>query len=50
MVDIINGSLGVDQLNEILDNLNNIFFRQHSHINISVESQLLVYSVTTNIS
>ena len=50
MVDIIDGCLRVNQLDEILDNLDNIFLSQNSHVHIGVESQLLVDSVATYVT
>ena len=47
MVDIVNGSVRVNQLNEILDNLNNIVFGQHTRIHIGVQAQFLVDAVAS---
>ena len=38
LVDIVDGCLRVDELDKILDNLDNIFFGQHTHIHVGVET------------
>ena len=50
MVNIIDGSLGVHQLNQVLDNLNNILLRQDTDIHISIQVQFLVDAITTHIT
>ena len=50
MVDIINGSLRVNELDEVLDNLNNVLLRQHTHIHVGLKTQLLVDAVTAHVA
>ena len=50
MVDIINGSVRVDEVDEVLDNLDDILMSQGTNINAGVKVQLLVDSVTTNLT
>ena len=47
MVNIIHIGFGVDQLNEVFYNLDNVLTCQHSLLHIGIKSQLLVKSVTT---
>ena len=47
MVNIVNCCIRVNKLDQIFNNCNNIFFSQNSSIHISVESQLLINTVTT---
>ena len=50
VVDIIDLCLGIDQLNEVLDNLNNIFTRKHTHVGIRIEVELAVDAVATYVA
>ena len=50
MVDIIDGSLGVHQLDQILDNLDDVLLRQDADIHICVQVQFLVNTVTAHIT
>ena len=50
MVNIIDCSLGIDQLNQILDNLDDILLSQHAHIHVCVETQLLVDTIAAYIT
>ena len=50
MVDIIHNRLRVDQLNQVLNDLDNILFRQHTNIITGRQSQLLVDTITTDIT
>ena len=50
MVDIVDGSLRVNQLDQILDNLNDILLGQYANIHIGVQTKLFVDTVTTNIT
>ena len=50
VVDIIDGCLRVDQLDEILDNLDDVLLGQHADIHIGVETQFLVDAVTAYIT
>ena len=45
VVDIINGSLRVDELHEILDNLNDILLREYANVLIGIKIQLLVDTI-----
>ena len=47
MVDIINSGIGINQLDEIFYDFNNIVFSQHTGIHVCVESQLLIDTVTS---
>ena len=46
MVNVVNVALSVDKLNEIFDNLNDVFARQHLHLHRGGQVQLLVDAVT----
>ena len=48
MVDIVNRSLGVNKLNEILDNLGNILICENTEFRISVEAEFLVKTITAD--
>ena len=50
VVDIIDGSVGVHQLDKILDDLNDILLGQDTDIHIRVQTQFLIDSVTTYIT
>ena len=50
MVDIIDSCLGVHELDQILDNLNDILLRQHADIHIRVQTQFLVDTIATYIT
>ena len=50
MVDIVNGSLGVDELNEVLDNLDDILLGQHTDIHLGIQAELLVDTVAAYIT
>ena len=50
MVDVIDRSLRVDELNEILDNLNDVFFGQNTDIGFCVKTQFFVDAVATYIA
>ena len=45
MVDIVDRSVRVNQLNEILDNLDDIILSQHTHIRVGIQSELAVDTV-----
>ena len=48
VVDIVDGGLAVNQFDEIFDNLNNIFVRQHTHVHIGRKVELVVDAVATH--
>ena len=50
VVNIINGCLGVDEFNEILDNLNDILLREYAHVLIGVKVQLFVDAIAAHLS
>ena len=50
VVNIVNGCLGVDEFNEILDNLNDILLREYAHVFISVKVQLFVDAIAAHLS
>ena len=50
MVDIIHICLRINQLNQILDDFDNILFRQYSDIHRRIKIQLLVDTITANIT
>ena len=50
MVDIVDRGLGVYKLDEILDNLDDVFLGKHPDIHVGVESELAVYPVASNIA
>ena len=50
MVDIVNGSIGVDELDEIFDNLDDIFLGKHADIRLGVQAQLLVDTVAAHLA
>ena len=47
VVDIINSGIGINQLDEIFYDFNNIVFSQHTGIHVCVEPQLLIDTVTS---
>ncbi len=47
MIDVIDLRLGIDQLNQIFDNLDNVLAGQHSDIHGRVEPEFLVYAETS---
>ena len=50
MVDIIDCSIGVNQLDEILDDLDYIFFGQDTNILVGIKTQFLVDAVTAHLA
>ena len=50
MVDIIYICTGIQQLDQIFDNLDHIFFGQHPNSRIGRKSQFFIQLVTSNIS
>ena len=50
MVDIVNGSIGVDELDEIFDNLDDIFLGKHADIRLGVQAQLLVDTIAAHLA
>ena len=50
VVDVVDGCIRVYQLNEIFDNLYNVFLGQNTNIHIGVQTKFLVDTVTTYIT
>ena len=50
MVDIIDRSLGVDELDEILDDLNDISIGQHAGLRVNRKIELLVQTVAADVA
>ena len=46
MVNVVNGSLGIDQFDEIFDNLYDILLGQHTHVHRRIKRKLAVDTVT----
>ena len=47
MVDIVDGSVRVDQLDKILDDLDDIILGQYAYLRVGVKTELLVDTVAT---
>ena len=47
MVDIVDGSVRVNQLDKILDNLDDIILSQYAYLRVGVKTELLVNTVAT---
>ncbi len=50
MVNIIDHRLGVDELDQVLDNLDDVFLGEYTHVDINIEIEFLVDSVTAHIA
>ena len=50
MVDIVDGSVRVNELDEILNNLYDVLFRQDTSVHIDVEAQFLINAVASHLS
>ena len=50
VVDVIDVRLGVDELNQIFDNLDDVLLGQDTHIHAGVEIQFFIYPITTDIT
>ena len=50
VVDIVDGSLAVDQFDEIFDNLNNIFVREHTHVHIGRKVEFSIDAVASHLA
>ena len=48
MVDIVNHSLRVHKLNQVFNNLNDVFLRQNTHADVRRQVQLLVHTVAAH--
>ena len=49
VVDIVNSSIGVDELDQIFNDLDDVFLREHTHIRLYIEIQFLVDTITADI-
>ena len=47
MVDIVDCSVGVDQLNEILDNFDDVILGKYTHLRVGVKTEFLVNTIST---
>ena len=50
MVDIINLSLGVHQLDKIFNNMYNVLAGEHAHVGSCVQSELAVDAVAAHVA
>ena len=50
MVDIVDSSVRVNELDEILDNLYNVVTCKNAHIHICIQTELLVDTVASNLT
>ncbi len=50
MVNVIDHRLGVDQFDQVFDDLNDVFLGEYTGVDINVEIQFLVDTVTTHIA
>ena len=50
VVDIVNGSIGVDELDQIFNDLDDVLLGEHTHVRIDVEIQFLVDTIAAYIT
>ncbi len=50
MVNVINHRVGVNQLNEIFNDLDNVFLGQHTHIHVDVLTKFLIDAIATHLT
>ena len=50
VVNIVNCSIGVDQFDQIFDNLDDVFLGEHTHIRINIKIQLLIDTIAADIT